>query len=82
MDTRDLQDQILHTDLLSPYDLDRCRYMWHDHYGQVKPLTSPAKQQTWDKPIVERELSQLMERLTENFDMARLLASASEYCGV
>ena len=56
--TRDLQDQILYTDLLSPYsDLDRYRQLWHDRNGQVQSLTSPAEQQTWDKPIVERELS-------------------------
>ena len=78
--TRDLQHQILHTDLLSPYsDLDKCRQLWHDHYSQVQ--SSPVKQQTWDKPIEERELSQLMECQTENYDMARLLASASKHSG-
>ena len=56
--TRDFQDQILHPGLLSPYsDLDRCRQLWHYHYGQIKSFTSLAQQQTRDKPIVERELS-------------------------
>ena len=44
-------------------------------------LTSPAKQQTWDKPIVQLELSQLMERHTDTYDKARLLAASSKHSG-
>ena len=80
--TRDLRGHILHTNLLSPYsDIDRYHQLWHEHYGHVQSLTSPAKQQTWDKPIVKRELSQLVERQTENYDMVMLLASASKHRG-
>ena len=44
-------------------------------------LTSPAKQQTWDKPIVQLELSQLMERHTDTYDKGQntsILALVSE----
>ena len=40
---------------------------------------SPAKQQTWDKPIMQRKLSQLMERQAENYDMPKFLASAYKH---
>ena len=80
--TRNLQDHILHTNLISPYcDLDRFHHLWHEPYGLVQSLTSPAKQQTWNKQIAERELLQLMERQTESYDMARFSASASKHSG-
>ena len=44
-------------------------------------LTSPAKQQTWDKPIVQLELSQLMELHTDTYDKTRLLAASSKHSG-
>ena len=44
-------------------------------------LTSPAKQLTWDKPIVQLELSQLMECYTDTYDKARLLAASSKHSG-
>ena len=44
-------------------------------------LTLPAKQQTWDKPIVQLELSQLMERHTDTYNKARLLAASSKHSG-
>ena len=50
-------------------------------YGQLHTLTLPAKQQTWNKPIVERELTELTERQINNYDKARLLASTSKHSG-
>ena len=53
--TRDLQNQILHSDMIV-FDnaLDVCQTLWQARYGQLHALASPAKQQTWDKPIVEQ----------------------------
>ena len=51
------------------------------NYGDMPTLTSPAKQQTWNKPIVQLELSQLMERHTDTYDKARLLGASSKYSG-
>ena len=42
-------------------------------------LASPAKQQTWDKPIVERELAELTKRQINNYDKVRLLAFTSKH---
>ena len=55
--------------------LDISQTQWQARYGQLHALASPAKQQTWDKPIVERELAELAERQINNYDWARLLES-------
>ena len=80
--TRDLQNQILPTDV-TMFDsaLDIRQTLWQAHYGQLQALASPAKQQTWNKPIVERELAELTERQINNYDKARLLASTSKHSG-
>ena len=79
--TRDLQDQILHNSAITPYlDLDICQLSWVAQHGQI-PVQSASKQHAWDKPTIEAELSQLMERQKDNYDRARLLAAASEHSG-
>ena len=61
--TRDLQNQILATDMIMlDSALDKCQTLWQARYGQLHALASRAKQQTWDKPIAERELAELTER--------------------
>ena len=79
--TRNLQDQILNTAPGSYSELDIYQQSWQANYGDMPTLTSPAKQQTWDKPIVQLELSQLMERHTDTYDKARLLAASSKHSG-
>ena len=69
-----LQDQILNTAPGSSSELDIYQQSWQANYGDMPTLTSPAKQQTWDKPIIQLELSQLMERDTDTYDKARLLS--------
>ena len=82
--TRDLQDHILHTNLLGPYtvtltDVVSCgmnimvKFNHSHHLLSSKHVTNCM--------ILERKLSQLMERQTENYDMARLLASVSKHSG-
>ena len=77
--TRNLQDQILNTAPGSYSELDIYQQSWQANYGDMPTLTSPAKQQTWDKPIVLLELSQLMERHSDTYDKARLLAASSKH---
>ena len=56
--TRDLQNQILDADVIMLDSfLDICQTLRQACYDQLHTLASPAKQQTWDKPIVERELA-------------------------
>ena len=38
-----------------------------------------TKQQSWDKPVVEHEFTELLQRQTDNHDKARLLAAASKH---
>ena len=42
--------------------------VWQAHHGQLHTVVSPSKQQTWDKPIVERELAELTERQVNYYD--------------
>ena len=80
--TRDLQSQILHTDMIMlDSALDICQTLWQARYGQFHTLASPAKQQTCDKSIVERGLVELTECQINNYDKARLLASTSKHIG-
>jgi hypothetical protein len=81
--TQDLQSQILHaTDSLIPdNDLAACQQSWLNMYGVIPPSAPPAKQQTWDKPIVNFELSHLLACLKSNYDKARLLAASSKHSG-
>ena len=80
--TRDLQNQILHTDMIMlDSALNLCQTLWQARYGQLHILTSPAIQQTWDKPIVERELAELRELQINYYDKARLLTSTSKHNG-
>ena len=79
--THNLQDQILNTAPGSYSELDIYQQSWQANYGDMPTLTSPAKQQTWDKPIVQQELFQLMEHHTDSYDKARLLAASSKYSG-
>jgi hypothetical protein len=79
-----LQNQILHTEPTAPSsysDLDFYLQSWHAKYGDIPTAASPAKQQTWDKPIVQLELSQLLERHIDVYDKARLLAATSKHSG-
>ena len=80
--TRDLQNQILHMDMIMlDSALDICQTLWQERYGQFHNLISPAKQQTWDIPSVEREITKLTERQINNYDKAILLASTSKHSG-
>jgi hypothetical protein len=81
--TQDLQSQILQaTDALVPdKDLAACQQSWLNLYGAIPLSAPPAKQQTWDKPIVSSELSQLLARQTDNYNKARLLAASSNHSG-
>ena len=82
MGTRDLQNQILDANLIMLDSfLDICQTLWQARYGQLHILTSPAIQQTWDKPIVERELAELRELQINNYDKARLLADYYKHSG-
>ena len=77
--TRNLQDQILNTASGSYSELNIYQQSCQANYGDMPTLTSPAKQQTWDKPIVQLKFSQLVERYTDTYDMARQLAASSKH---
>ena len=79
----DLQNQILftHKIMLDSSTIDICQTLRQAHYGQLHAHASPAKQQTWDKPSVERELAELTEHQINNYDKARLQASRSKHSG-
>jgi len=79
--TRDLQNEILHDNTQIPDgNLDANLQIWLDKNRKPIPdATSAHKQKSWDKPVVEREFSELLQRQTENRDRARLLASASKH---
>ena len=76
--TRNLQDKILNMAPGSYSELDIYQQPRQANYGDMPTFTSPAKQQTWDKPIVKLEPSQLMDRHT---DTARLLVASSRHNG-
>ena len=80
--TCNLQNQILNPAPGSYSELNIYQQPWQANYGDMPTLISPAKQQTWDKPIVQLELSQLMKRHTDTYDKARLLAASSKHSGV
>jgi hypothetical protein len=80
--TSNLQEQILHTDSSIPDTiLDEYQQSWHAQYGQISVHSAPAKQQAWDRPIVDLELSQLIARQNNDYDKARLLAASSKHSG-
>ena len=80
--TRDLQNQILLTDMIMlDSALNLCQTLWQARYGQLHVFASLAKQRTWNKPIVEGELAELTERQINNYDKARLQAFASKHSG-
>jgi hypothetical protein len=79
--TRCLQNEILHFDQHLPDDsLNSSLQMWSDICAKPIPDDNTGrKQQSWDKPIVEREFADLLQRHTADYDKARLLAAASKH---
>lgn len=79
--THDLQNQILVFKPQLPDDIvtDLTRN-WQDTTEKPLPDSSSArKQQSWDKPVVEREYAELLLQQPDNYDKARLLAAASKH---
>ena len=79
--TRNLQNQILHFNtLITDDNLESCIRTWCATYGKPIPdQSSSARQKTWDKPVTEREYTELLHRHTDNHDRARLLAAAAKH---
>jgi hypothetical protein len=84
VDTRELQHQILRfsSTELPDIELDTCLSLWQQTYDASPPNTSSAsKQKMWDRPVVNHDYEQLMERLQDDHNKARLLAASSDHSG-
>jgi hypothetical protein len=81
--TRDLQNKILQFNiLLSDNDFDFCLTQWRDTHNLPVPDQSAAtKQRSWDKSLVEREFSLLMQQQADDHNKARLLAVSAKHSG-
>ena len=80
--TRDLQEQILQNNAQMPDTaFETCLQTWRENVN-AKPVPaqpSANKQQAWDKPVTEQEFTDLLQRQTNDYDKARLLAAASKH---
>ena len=79
--TCDLQKQILqyYAKMLTKA-LYFCQQVWCDISTKPIPNGSLAtKQQSWNKPVMIREFSILLERHVDDYDKARLLTAASRH---
>ena len=79
--TCSLQNQIL---AFNHHMLDdivvRLKQSWQDTTAKPLPDTSIAnKQQSWDKPVVEREFAELLQHQPDDYGKARLLAASSKH---
>jgi hypothetical protein len=81
--THDLQVQILSVNLPAPdTDLDQYLTFWHTTYAKPIPIQpSASKQNTWDKPEIDRCFAHLLQQQADDHNRARLLAASSKHSG-